>query len=1019
MSSTTYIEPITGIPSYDTIGGTGDYDPGYTVSADGTIATYTLGASDLITISSADSFVCGVDITSSSDFSEIDSSGTISITVTREVPSSGTTLGYAIGIYASDQSVVLNAPATISVTDDNSYTQRIDGTIYGNAYDLWADGSGTITINGDTNLYASTAGYGKVIYLTGNSSKIIINGNLTASSYSNSTDYAIDTNAVGRLSVSGNTTLTAYGVWPSDNVNGIWNEGVSSGEFFSGNLDLIAVANGSTVAGIRNNGIVYVGGATTISATGNRSAVGIWAQNALSEDYYAGAVSITVWGGLATFGPTYGVFNAGYSGDGAWGYMSFYSTLDITATNGTFEGSYDVYGIYNSGEFNLFDNSGTDVITVTGQKIETGDTIAYTAYGIYNADATNDGFCYMSIANSVDITVSEDVDDGQTSYSSGLGWTYGIYNTGILTIDGGLTIATGSLSAASADYGIASLSDGSMNATATINKSGSETVEIAGDIITNTDGSYAGTVNLVLDTSDSFLQGLVTSSAGTSVGQANLTFTNGAQWDITGGGGTEGSDFGTGTLLLGSGGIISTADEWGTFSASSISDYSFTTLNIDSTTLDSGAVSLDSGASFDLLSDIGGTSADELVFGAGVANFSAGTIDIALAYDPLLSSLASSGTVTAGTVFDAASSIVIADASGADGAFSAVQGETETWSLADGLGYFEYAPIVATTDNQKKIILEGISIVSDVLCFCSGTRIATPEGEKNIENLRAGDLVLTSTGPQRVKFIGQSHYDGRFIGANGKMLPVCITAGALAPNVPSRDLHVSPGHCLLIDGFLVPAGRLVNDINIVQAQRVELLSYYHIELEQHGIVYAENCPAESFYAAEELPPFHNEAEFAALYPEGRRPEPRCAELIEGGHKLLRAEQRILARAQSLVKGYVDIPRAGECFTDERGEWRFIEVHGWAQYLPPALAAQPVEVKIALGRHRVKVLANYARDDLAKAGIGNGRHAFRATLLAQADTQLHHLTVCAVLNGQKLAFTENAKAALSTAPSRAA
>jgi hypothetical protein len=131
---------------------------------------------------------------------------------------------------------------------------------------------------------------------------------------------------------------------------------------------------------------------------------------------------------------------------------------------------------------------------------------------------------------------------------------------------------------------------------------------------------------------------------------------------------------------------------------------------------------------------------------------------------------------------------------------------------------------------------------------------------------------------------------------------------------------------------------------------------------------------------------------------------------------MRIEKRILARAKNLVRGYIEVPRP---LAGEAGAWRRLEVHGWAQYLPPALAAQPVAVKISLGRYHARALANYARDDLAAAGIGNGRHAFRATLHVPADAPLHRLTVRSILNGQKLDFTEDARTTLCNAPSRVA
>jgi len=132
-------------------------------------------------------------------------------------------------------------------------------------------------------------------------------------------------------------------------------------------------------------------------------------------------------------------------------------------------------------------------------------------------------------------------------------------------------------------------------------------------------------------------------------------------------------------------------------------------------------------------------------------------------------------------------------------------------------------------------------------CFVQGTMIATPFGDVAVQNLKAGDLVKTLSGVFRpVRWIGYTVVS-RFGADPVAVLPVKISAGALGPATPSRDLFVSPGHAILVEGSLIHASALVNDVTIIQDDAAPIVfTYYHVELDAHDIVLAENAPAESF-----------------------------------------------------------------------------------------------------------------------------------------------------------------------------
>jgi hypothetical protein len=75
---------------------------------------------------------------------------------------------------------------------------------------------------------------------------------------------------------------------------------------------------------------------------------------------------------------------------------------------------------------------------------------------------------------------------------------------------------------------------------------------------------------------------------------------------------------------------------------------------------------------------------------------------------------------------------------------------------------------------------------------------------------------------------------------------VIVRKGALADNVPTRDLRVTKGHSLLIDDVLIPVEELVNHRSILWDDRAQAMTIYHIELATHDVLLADGAPAESY-----------------------------------------------------------------------------------------------------------------------------------------------------------------------------
>ena len=167
-----------------------------------------------------------------------------------------------------------------------------------------------------------------------------------------------------------------------------------------------------------------------------------------------------------------------------------------------------------------------------------------------------------------------------------------------------------------------------------------------------------------------------------------------------------------------------------------------------------------------------------------------------------------------------------------------------------------------------------------VTCFAEGTLIETDRGKLPVESLVPGDRLRTMDhGLQELEWVGR-----RVVDASGDLAPICFTAGTMGNE---RDLLVSPQHRMLITGWraeliagenevLVAAKHLVNGDTIYRQPR-ESIRYFHLMFADHGIIFAENLPTESFYsggdAAKTIPGLAEE--LSRLYPEtpaGRSPE---------------------------------------------------------------------------------------------------------------------------------------------------
>jgi len=146
------------------------------------------------------------------------------------------------------------------------------------------------------------------------------------------------------------------------------------------------------------------------------------------------------------------------------------------------------------------------------------------------------------------------------------------------------------------------------------------------------------------------------------------------------------------------------------------------------------------------------------------------------------------------------------------------------------------------------------SEIENIICFTPGTRILTPRGERPVETLRPGDMVITRDhGPRPVRWTGQRTVPGRGGFAPVRVGPAVIGAG-------SGGLLVSPQHRLLVTGYhaellfgtdevLVAAKHLVGGTDAYIAP-CAAVTYIHIMFDRHEVIYAEGFATESFFAGD-------------------------------------------------------------------------------------------------------------------------------------------------------------------------
>ena len=146
--------------------------------------------------------------------------------------------------------------------------------------------------------------------------------------------------------------------------------------------------------------------------------------------------------------------------------------------------------------------------------------------------------------------------------------------------------------------------------------------------------------------------------------------------------------------------------------------------------------------------------------------------------------------------------------------------------------------------------------------LCAGANLRTPCGERRVEFLRKGDLVVTrDNGLQPVVLIWTETVPAAKLAADPSLAPIRLQPRAIGPMMPQKPLMVGGAHKLLIPGWRIDDEEDTENC-LVSARDVEGLEtypvvadadlvYYNIVFERPQVFCANGMPVESFTPSED------------------------------------------------------------------------------------------------------------------------------------------------------------------------
>lgn len=237
------------------------------------------------------------------------------------------------------------------------------------------------------------------------------------------------------------------------------------------------------------------------------------------------------------------------------------------------------------------------------------------------------------------------------------------------------------------------------------------------------------------------------------------------------------------------------------------------------------------------------------------------------------------------------------------------------WTTADQDGW-DFAVAGRSGSAGGTGHIDDLKVEAQIICFARGTQIDTPVGPVAVENLKAGDQVMTfDNGPQYIRWTGARKLTAPVLRDHPHLRPIRIAAGALGAGRPAMDLVVSPQHRIFLDSIIAQRMFGTHEVLVAAKQLLVLpgievdetcreVEYIHFLCDRHELVWSNDALTESLYTgAEALKSIGSAAssEIFELFPELKHREqpPEPARLLVRGSMARKLAQRHVANKKPL------------------------------------------------------------------------------------------------------------------------